>query len=266
MSAADGVGSGRDVVLTVGVERPTRQPRLPPVHHAASDARALAGLFGRLGVPADRIHTLTGSQATAETVRSRLTRMPDHGDRFWFAFIGHAITTGDHRTHLLIHDTESGHRARPEHSLTVEDVIGMLPGDRILLLDLDHRAPAQPDVHDRPGLGLFTAAVIDILGGAYRPITVADLENRLLTLPARPYGARLEVEPSWRAAAMVLFPHLLTGDDLRTLRHRAISAPPACGAALWRTLAALVPDDPDAQLLAAHFEALATTNVSALLS
>ncbi|MEO3748053.1 GUN4 domain-containing protein [Plantactinospora sp. B5E13] len=211
------------------------------------------------------------------------------GDRVWLSFSGHGITGSDGRTHLLVHDTHGDPRHVPECSVAVELVANLLRGgtvaDRILLLDacrnelrpllksgltgpavgLDHLR-----LHRHPGLaifsgcveggvsyesprhrmGLFTAALVAILGGDDLPVTVADLEARLLDrVPreARRLGPRcyqqpsLRAEPHWRAAATLLFPHLLTPEDVRALRHRATRVPAQTAAALWQALSRLDP-------------------------
>ncbi|MFC4031379.1 GUN4 domain-containing protein [Streptomyces polygonati] len=305
------MGSSRDVVLAVGVNRLPGIPRMPVLAYAEADAAALARTFRTLGLAADRVHTLTGPEATFENIGRHIAEIPRHfpdltsRDRVWFSFSGHGVTGMDGRTHLLVHDTAVDRWRGPERSVTVEQVVNVLPdasaADRILLLDAC-RENAGPqarsglpgpaagldgiDLRRHPGvaifsgcgeggvsfedprrkLGVFTAAVIDILGGAERPLSAEELEARLLEAvprasrelgPAYYQQPSLRSEPYWQAAAMLLFPHLLTGADLGTLRRKAEAALPATAAALWEALHLLDPEDTAARRLHEHFGALA---------
>ncbi len=276
----------RDVVLAVGVNSLPAMPGMPARTFAQADARALAAMFAGLGVAEHRIQTLVGAEATRAAIIRRIARIPARfpgltaRDRVWFCFSGHGVTGADGRTHLLVHDTEGEPSRTPERSVTVQEIADLLPEtgpDRILLLDAcrnEVRAQAEPD-HERPGLavvsacgsggfsredtrrglGVFTGALIDILSAPGRPVTVEQLEVRLrAAVPAAP---SVRVEPSWQAAAMLLLPHLLEGSDIKSLRNLARSVTAARAAALWRTLFLLNPEDTDARVLHAHFEAVA---------
>ncbi|MET9134976.1 GUN4 domain-containing protein [Streptomyces antibioticus] len=308
--------TSRDVVLAVGVNRLPRLPQMARLWYAEADAVALARTFHGLGVPEDRIQTLTGPQATFDGIGLHLAgirrRYPDLGpqDRVWFCFSGHGITGADGRTHLLVHDTGGDLRKVPHRSVTVEQVVNVLPdasaADRILLLDACRnevspqgksgvRGPVAglnafrlgrfPGLavfsgcgesgvsfeHPHRELGVFTAALTDILGGDERPLNVEELEDRLLTVVPRESRTlkppcyqqpSLRTEPYWQAPSILLFPHLLTDADIRTLRRRARSLPPAGAAALWRRLSQLDPDDAEAAASHAHFSPLATTGAA----
>jgi uncharacterized caspase-like protein len=303
-------GLSRDVVMAIGVNRLPQMPRLPALRFAEADAAALARTFRSLGIPDDRVQTLTGAEATFERIGKSIAEIPKRYpdlrpiDRVWFCFSGHGVTGEDGRTHLLVHDAFGDLRKFPERTVTVEQVINVLPhassAGRILLLDacrneVRHQAKSglldpgigikRLDLHSYPGvaifsgcleagysfenrrrgLGVFTAALIDILEGAKRPVTVEDLEFRLLEAVPResmdlglPYRQQpsLRFEPYYRAAAMLLFPHLLSSDDVATLRRRAENASPQIAEALWETLAALNPGDNDARALHSHFRNL----------
>jgi hypothetical protein len=244
--------ASRDVVIAIGVDRLPGVPHLPVLRYAEADARLIARTFGELGVPRHRIHLLTGADATFDAVGRRLAGIPrDHpdlgpGDRVWFCFSGHGVTSEeDGRTHLLVHDTATDAHGMPWSSVTVEQVVNVLPdatrADRVLVLDACRQGvgprsrSGRIDLAGIPGelrsglavfsgcgegdisfespgrrLGVFTAAFADVLISADRPATVEELEYRLLSAVTE--------------ASMALGPTYYQRPSLRTEPHWQASA------------------------------------------
>lgn len=122
--------TSRDILVAVGVDD---YPYLdiPPLSCAEADARALADTFAGLGLAPERIVVLTGHRATRAEIVRRVGELPrvTAGDRVWFCFSGHGITSPvDGRAHLLVHDTRWD-RGRLRDSLVIEEVITALRGD-----------------------------------------------------------------------------------------------------------------------------------------
>ncbi|HTJ34294.1 MAG TPA: GUN4 domain-containing protein [Dactylosporangium sp.] len=253
--ASTPVPRSRDVAIIVGVDRNVTMAT-SVLSCAEADARALAELFGHLGLAADRIKVFIGGDATRAAVMGFVTDLPQRfpqlnaGDRVWFCFSGHGLIDLDGRGHLLVHDTywESGSRLR--NSVVVGEVIDRLrapagaprhrpPRDKpniVMLLDACRSRPAtrgrsadlnfanalralidtKPsgtvvisgcpegqlsfEDHER-GLGLLTAAFVDLMTPPSRPRTLAELNS---PLAQRVLARSRELNINWRQSPTIM--------------------------------------------------------------
>ncbi|GAA2051113.1 hypothetical protein GCM10009839_67440 [Catenulispora yoronensis] len=221
-----------------------------PAFEAA--AVGVCEVFRDLGFASDRIFLSTGPYAATHGILDALCAVPtlDHSGRMWFYCSG-------------MGGGEVGKA-------------GEVGGARVVFRADCPRRIVFLDWH-----GAIAAALIECLGGdgADLPMTAQDLALRLADVA--------EVHVPADAAAMLLFPHLLSASDVHRLRAAAVGlagagaagAGPAgpAGAAdvgvgadfdagaglvaqaatLWRELSLLDPADTDARYLQAHFETVA---------